>query len=370
MSWMVTRHQLDATQIRAIDQVLKDGNYFVTGEAGTGKSVVLAHAGMLYRRLHPETRICALTYTNALVSCLNEGLDGRGVDCMTFHKFMRLPRSQRYDLVFIDEAQDLKPDWVGQILGRGSKFILFGDFAQSIYGFDSKLVEEDELKKMFGICETIVLTKDYRLPKNCRSLVQTIFSDRKFEAVPWRLMANAQIPLFRADDWDEEMRFVVQKAKAHAVSGRPVAILFEQKRAIFHFFHTVLEEYTSEDFKLENVNDLLERHNVPIRFFGGGIGDFKEGDVKPLTYVMTWHSSKGLDFETVILPNLAKSPCRANPFYVALTRSRRNLVLTYSGKQNIQIEKARSCSAVCTLASDTGECVTVKEKGFEQGLLF
>lgn len=374
MSWMVTRHQLDAAQIRAIDLVLDEGNYYVKGEAGTGKSVVLAHAAMLYKRQHPEAKICALTYTNALVACLNEGLDGKGVDCMTIHKFMKLPKNRKYDLVFIDEVQDLEPDWAQQILVRGKKFVLFGDFAQSIYVRDSGLKkgeeQENELQDIFTVREVIELTKDYRLPKNCRSLVQTIFPDREFQATPWRLMANAQIPLFRADSWEEEMKFVVQKARTHAVAGSPAVILFEEKRAIFHFFHTILEDYTSEGFKLDNVNDLLEKYNVPIRFLGNRIGDFKEGDKKPLTYVMTWHSSKGLDFETVILPNLAKSPCRANPLYVALTRARRNLVLTYSGKQNDQIEKATRCAAVCMLATDKGGRVTVKSKGPEQGLLF
>lgn len=370
MSWMVRRHQLDANQILAIDLVLTEGNYFVKGEAGTGKSVVLAHAAMLYKRQHPESRICALTYTNALVACLDEGLDGKGVECMTFHKFMRLPRARKYDLVFIDEAQDLEPEWAWQILGRGGKFVLFGDFAQSIYGFNSKLIEEDELKTMFGIRAIVELVKDYRLPKNIRLLVQTIYPDRTFHATPWRLMANAQIPLFHAENWDEEMAFVMKKAKSHAVAGSPVAILFEQRRAIFHFFHTVLEPHTKKDFTLDNVNNLLLQYEIPIRFLGGKVGDFKEGDSRPLSYVMTWHSSKGLDFETVILPNLAKSPCRGNPFYVALSRSRRNLVLTYSGKQNDQIEKAKRCAAVCVLAADTNGRVSVKPKEMEQGLLF
>lgn len=370
MSWMVSRNKLDDDQKRAIDLVLTDGNYFVKGEAGTGKSIVLAHAALLYKHTNPDATMCVLTYTNALVACLNEGLEGYGIECMTFHKFMRLRTSSRYNLVLIDEAQDLQPEWAERILAKGDKFVLFGDFAQSIYGFESRLVSEDELMSIFTVRAVALLNRDYRLPKNVRNLVTTIYAEREFHAMPWRLMGNAQIPLFHADDWDSEIAFVVEKAKSYADTGSPTAILFEQKKAIFRFFHTLLEGKIKNKLKLEEVNDLLEKNGLPFRFLGGKVGDFKEGDKRPLTYVMTWHSSKGLDFDTVILPDLGRSPCRCNPLYVALTRSRRNLLLTYSGDQNDQIEKARQCKSVVLVGADASGRVGVRPKGPEQGFLF
>ena len=373
MSWMIPKVKLDRDQQKAIDRVLEEGNFFVKGEAGTGKSIVLAHAALLFKHENTSANVCVLTYTNALVACLKEGLEEHeiNIDCMTFHKFMRLRGGKHYDLVFIDEAQDLEPEWCRKIQAKGDKFVLFGDFAQSIYGFNSDLVTEPELIEKFAVREVIVLKVDYRLPKNIRELVKTIYMDREFHAVPWRLMSNAQIPLFRADDWEAEMDFVIKRAMVEAVTGSPVAILFERKKRIFKFFHTLLDGKEDGKLKLEEVNDILKKHDIPFRFFGGGIGDFKEGDEKPLTYVMTWHSAKGLDFESVILPDIADSPCRCNPFYVALSRARHKLTLTYSGKPNDQIEKAKQCKAVCVIAADRNSGrVGVTKNEPQQGMLF
>ena len=44
MSWLPKRDKLDPVQASAIDFVVaQEGNFYIKGEAGTGKSVVLAH---------------------------------------------------------------------------------------------------------------------------------------------------------------------------------------------------------------------------------------------------------------------------------------------------------------------------------------
>ena len=43
MSWLPKRDKLDPVQASAVDfAVAQEGNFYVKGEAGTGKSVVLA----------------------------------------------------------------------------------------------------------------------------------------------------------------------------------------------------------------------------------------------------------------------------------------------------------------------------------------
>ena len=50
--------------------------------------------------------------------------------------------------------------------------------------------------------------------------------------------------------------------------------------------------------------------------------------------LMTYHSAKGLQFETVILPMFveAKSQAARKALYVAMTRTYRNLYVMYTGK--------------------------------------
>ena len=48
MSWLPKREKLDPKQVSAIDfAVAQDGNFSVSGEARTGKSVVLAPVRMM-----------------------------------------------------------------------------------------------------------------------------------------------------------------------------------------------------------------------------------------------------------------------------------------------------------------------------------
>ena len=53
MSWLPKRDKLDPAQASAIDfAVAQEGNFYIKGEAGSGKSVVLAHvAAKLARRV-------------------------------------------------------------------------------------------------------------------------------------------------------------------------------------------------------------------------------------------------------------------------------------------------------------------------------
>ena len=50
MSWLPKRDKLDPVQASAIDfAVAQEGNFYIKGEAGTGKSVVLAHVAAKFK---------------------------------------------------------------------------------------------------------------------------------------------------------------------------------------------------------------------------------------------------------------------------------------------------------------------------------
>ena len=53
MSWLPKREKFDPVQASAVDFVVaQEGNFYIKGEAGTGKSVVLGHvAAKLARRV-------------------------------------------------------------------------------------------------------------------------------------------------------------------------------------------------------------------------------------------------------------------------------------------------------------------------------
>ena len=51
MSWLPRRDKLDQVQASAVDfAVAQEGNFYIKGEAGTGKSVVLAHIAAKFKQ--------------------------------------------------------------------------------------------------------------------------------------------------------------------------------------------------------------------------------------------------------------------------------------------------------------------------------
>ena len=369
----VEYRQLQPYQRKVLDAVIKDGNYFVKGEAGTGKSIVMAHAVSQYLALHKDAKVIALTYTNALVSALKADLSRRKIDVMTFHKFVKLPKSLHWDCIFVDEVQDLAVSWAESIRARGDKFLLFGDFGQTLYdNAGNELVTEECLCDLFSVELKLELNVDCRLPLNGQKFVKAIFKDRNLKAGVLRTMANTEITLFNGRDLADETAYAIERAKMDARPNEPSAVIFESKRYILHFLHSVDPQLDGHKINLrsEEVNDILRKHNIPYRFLGNGVGDMEESKSRALTYVMTWHSAKGLSFKTVVLPRLGESACRPNPFYVALTRFTRCLVITYSS-MNDQIEKALDCQFVRLLRRDpVSQRAVAVEKGALQQKLF
>ena len=52
MSWLPKRDKLNPVQAAAIDfAVAQEGNFYIKGEAGTGKSVVLVHVAANWHRV-------------------------------------------------------------------------------------------------------------------------------------------------------------------------------------------------------------------------------------------------------------------------------------------------------------------------------
>jgi superfamily I DNA/RNA helicase len=130
--------------------------------------------------------------------------------------------------------------------------------------------------------------------------------------------------------------------------GQTVAILIPNGLAAITFVNEVLKEkgkpqwnesknqWGKPDFG--NLNQHLQSHSVKLQYVGNGYGSFDNEDK---ICVMTYHSSKGLDFDNVFLPNLNKQlvvykdeKLSKTLFMVAMTRSRNNLYLTYSGEMS------------------------------------
>lgn len=88
------------------------------------------------------------------------------------------------------------------------------------------------------------------------------------------------------------------------------------------------------------MNRHLRNNNINIEYIGNSYGDLYNNGNTDKIIVMTYHSSKGLDFDNVYLPFMGTHYDKAmyyfndTLFMVGMTRSKLSLTITYSGSMN------------------------------------
>jgi|GEM_PF-200586 hypothetical protein len=100
-------------------------------------------------------------------------------------------------------------------------------------------------------------------------------------------------------------------------------------------------------FDYDSMNNYLRSQNIKLQFVGSNYGSLLDAERNKEAILMTYHSSKGLDFDNVFLPFLNAHfylhPNNAETlFMVAMTRSRKNLYLTYFGYTHDLVDKFKS----------------------------
>jgi hypothetical protein len=349
MNWMVTTHRLDPEQRIVLDNLLRNStSHWIRGFAGSGKSILLVHSLRETLLTNPQATACVVAFTHSLKDMLQSGLpdNSKHVPVMTYHEFKSAPR--RYDYIFVDEVQDLEPSILTLLKGSCSKLIMAGDEEQSIY---EQRVSPDFIHS--STSPTVhSLSVVHRLTEKLRKIVATILPTSKVHSArQGKPTADVKITLASASNHDEEMRWVWENAQRFTRLGDPVCILFSKHRLVQKFIAFVCNDsnigtpsFTGERGRkndYDECNELLESKNVMLRYLGNSHGRLIDSDTQRIVYIMTYHSSKGLDFETVFLPGLDENSTIFNRndeamdrrlFYVAATRSRRNLFISYTGK--------------------------------------
>ena len=150
--------------------------------------------------------------------------------------------------------------------------------------------------------------------------------------------------------------------------GDTAAILIPSAQKIIYFVNLALRhagksawegitnQYGKPDFGA--MNTYLKANGVKIQYVGNGYGSFSENDRRII--LMTYHSAKGLDFENVFIPfannNLYISPDESMAktlFMVAMTRSRKNLYISYYGYPSDYLDSFKSNCAHIDISTST-----------------
>ncbi|CAM8655900.1 SF1_C_UvrD domain containing protein [Oxalobacteraceae bacterium] len=336
----------------------KRGNHvipWISGYAGNGKSVVLVFAMENIADLEPSASIAFITYTHALKDLVKSSLlpkHQQRIHVATHTSF--LSDEEHFDYVFVDEIQDLKAAHLKRISDLSGRTVFAGDFAQTIYP-DSRPVTQKELTVSFEVQE-YKLTKMYRLTKRVAEIVGKLIRSTFSVGLETGLQKEIPIRLFRFESQDEEFAWVWEEAKNYSKAGEPSVILFPHKRLIANFMQHVSNEHGlgpvpkvgSGRDPYASVNHFLKQipGGVILQYFGKGSGNeaLLQARQSRCVLIMTYYSAKGLDFRAVFVPALTKKLWLANEdaidadpeieqkvLFVALTRSREALFMTFSG---------------------------------------
>jgi hypothetical protein len=249
----------------------------------------------------------------------------------------QIPRAQ-YGAVLIDEGHDFEPEWlklVSQMVDpETDSLLLLYDDAQSIYKKRSSL---DFSLSSVGIKargRTTILKLNYRNSQEILDFAykfarEFISADEDSDEdhipiiAPESAGGSGPAPVFRSfDHQEEEIDFIVRCVNKWLVDGdkpNEIAILVPGKK------------------RAKGISDQFDKHGIPNQYLFDK--DKKAGykPDQPLVTVLSIHSSKGLEFETVVLAGADKIQYVAEELadqvrlmYVGMTRAKSKLLITSS----------------------------------------
>lgn len=328
-------HALTDDQRRAVDE---PNPLALSGGPGTGKTTV-----SIYRHLrrHRDGSNCQLlTFTRSLALYLRKCCDSESLDfdkslhrrarrnITSIYQWLRNPCCR--DEVIVDEAQDVK-GWRSMYNGNINIYKSFKErYSNVSFGCDDnqKLYDNgityQELISIFDQNKEFRLEKSFRGTKAILLLARELFSEANISDEMIDGCQDTNLPRLYITDKKEEK--ILEVLNNFAVDGHNIAILCAQKDEVDLWFSKVHNHYP-------DCTCYCNRDNLGKRCSINRISNI---------HVTTFKSAKGLEFDTVIIPNFERvenlngSIITWHDYYVGITRAKRNLYLL-SNKDIIEI---------------------------------
>ncbi len=245
-----------------------------------------------------------------------------------------------FEHILVDEYQDVNSAQVEFIdLLRPGNIFAVGDPRQSIFGWrgsDIRFIAGFEDK--YPECEVIVLTKNYRSAEPIVKLINKAIEWMRLPDLESARPGKRDISLTGFENESEEHEFIIQKVLAADVEREEIFVLARTNRQLNEL---------SELMRQRGIRHVV-RSDETSRSAVAGSGEIT---------LATIHAIKGMEAELVFVAGCTSQnfPCRGSEhpiidmikldeydkeaeerrlFYVALSRAKSSLHLTYSGKSH------------------------------------
>ncbi len=318
-AWYINESELDDYQTPIIQKKM-NSSFVVKGCAGSGKTVL----ALWKAREIAEAKLGSyyvIVYTKALRQFINDGVTEIGLSekhVVHYNTWKTNLMKPNADYVIIDEVQDFSKEELTELKNSSNKaFILFGDSAQQIYkGLKPDLMTMEEIAYHTSLpLEMLVL--NHRLPKKIARVAEYINSTGDtLESRCTKEGANKPF-LVKAETWEEQLDFIKNTIEERGYTD--VGILLPNNKIV----KNVDEYFKKINLRVEAKYDISWPDNTKFNL------NFHSENPKVITY----HSSKGLQFEAVFIPGCSMNELPGgsiNPLYVALTRTYQDLFIIYS----------------------------------------
>lgn len=381
MAWIIPENKLDAQQRDFLDNVdITRKNVWIKGFAGSGKSILLVYTAKKILSLNSSSSVILVVFTQALVAMFKAAFQELGlrVEIETYYRFMKNGRV--YDYILVDEVQDLTPRIISEMNRLASHIVVAGDSNQSIYESDPRwreaTVSPSEVGRLIN-GDPFELGIVHRLSRSIIDAVQRFLPQMSiFSSKRDMTKSDTQIRLCEATSEAKEVSYIMEQATKAVNQGYSTAILIPTQKKIIDFVNQALcdvdkspwVEQTNQYGKIDfgAMNSYLKANDIKIQYVGNGYGNFSENDHRIV--IMTFHSSKGLDFDNVFIPYANSSMFISSNeslaktlFMVAMTRTKENLYITYYGYPSDYLDTFKSnCSKIDISSTNNTQTATAE----------
>ena len=246
----------------------------------------------------------------------------------------------KFDYILIDEYQDINSVQIKLIDLLNTKNIFcVGDPRQSIYGWrGSDINYIINFKEKYPEYEEVILTKNYRSTKSIVSLINTSIKEMKLSDLESDIEGEKDVKLLKFDSEDNEFEFVIQRILSANIPRNEIFVLARTNRQLNEL---------SQLMRLREIKHIVRSDEIRKTIVA------TEGDIT----LATIHAIKGLEAKMVFVIGCTglNFPCKGSEhpiielitiedydkdeeekrlFYVAMSRAKSSLYMTYSGKKH------------------------------------